>query len=249
MQIPSVRTSFQWREAAGRVLEGAGQRPDVLGTSGCSAGRSRRPDLLGGMAAARDARWARGRGAVLRQPRRLTVFLVPPPAYPPLVVADAPLGVLSASIDKTMCLWRPDADSGLWLPETRVGEMGGQNVLGFYGGVFSSDGRTMLAHGFNGSFHRWTTDDQRTDAAGAGLRWRPVPNWSLRTTKWMVRFSGLALDAGSCLQRARFSRSGPGLGSHGPLPGVGQVRLNPRTLPLQIDPLTAAFPCIFDLGN
>lgn len=44
-------------------------------------------------------------------------------------------------------LWEPDADSGVWQEAARVGEVGG-NTLGFYGGMYSPDGRHVLAHGF-----------------------------------------------------------------------------------------------------
>ena len=35
-----------------------------------------------------------------------------------------------------------------------MGEVGG-NTLGLYGGVFSPDGRFILAHGYQGAFHLW----------------------------------------------------------------------------------------------
>ena len=54
-----------------------------------------------------------------------------------------------------MCLWQPDAASGLWVCTARVGEMGGQNVLGFYGGLFSPDGQSILGHSFSGALHLW----------------------------------------------------------------------------------------------
>jgi elongator complex protein 2 len=62
--------------------------------------------------------------------------------------------ILSASSDKSMMIWRPDPDTGVWINEVRVGEIGG-NTLGFYGGLFSRDGKHIIAHGSNGSFHLW----------------------------------------------------------------------------------------------
>ncbi|GAB5592388.1 Elongator subunit elp2 [Umbelopsis nana] len=81
---------------------------------------------------------------------------------PPIAVTDAngqqrlhqPMRILSASSDKSMMIWRPDPDTGVWINEVRVGEIGG-NTLGFYGGLFSPDGRHIIAHGSNGSFHLW----------------------------------------------------------------------------------------------
>lgn len=62
--------------------------------------------------------------------------------------------ILSASSDKSMMIWQPDPDTGVWINEVRVGEIGG-NTLGFYGGLFSRDGKHIIAHGSNGSFHLW----------------------------------------------------------------------------------------------
>ncbi|CAM0135097.1 unnamed protein product [Umbelopsis sp. WA50703] len=65
-----------------------------------------------------------------------------------------PMRILSASSDKSMMIWRPDPDTGVWINEVRVGEIGG-NTLGFYGGLFGPDGKHIIAHGSNGSFHLW----------------------------------------------------------------------------------------------
>ncbi|GAB1600873.1 elongator complex protein 2-like [Argonauta hians] len=65
-----------------------------------------------------------------------------------------PLRLLTASMDKTMILWSVDKDSGVWVEEVRVGEVGG-NTLGFYGGLFSPLGDSILAHGYQGALHQW----------------------------------------------------------------------------------------------
>ncbi|KAI8489685.1 Elongator subunit elp2 [Branchiostoma belcheri] len=65
-----------------------------------------------------------------------------------------PLSLLSASMDKTMILWKPDPSSGIWLDQDRVGEVGG-NTLGFLGCQFSPDGQSIMAHGFQGALHLW----------------------------------------------------------------------------------------------
>jgi len=38
--------------------------------------------------------------------------------------------------------------------QVRVGEVGGSN-LGFYGSMFSADGKSILAHGYQGALHLW----------------------------------------------------------------------------------------------
>jgi hypothetical protein len=59
------------------------------------------------------------------------------------------LALLSASMDRSMILWRCDAASGLWLNMASVGDAGAQ-CLGYFGGVFSPDAAYIMAHGFTG---------------------------------------------------------------------------------------------------
>ncbi|NWR71591.1 ELP2 protein, partial [Centropus unirufus] len=67
-----------------------------------------------------------------------------------------PMRILSASMDKTVIIWEPDKESGVWLEQAsvRVGEVGG-NTLGFLDGQFSSDGSMIIAHAFHGALHLW----------------------------------------------------------------------------------------------
>ncbi|XP_017054373.1 probable elongator complex protein 2 [Drosophila ficusphila] len=69
------------------------------------------------------------------------------------------LRLLSASIDKTLIVWAP-TEQGVWLEQVRVGEVGG-NSMGFFGGKFSSDGHSILAHSYQGGFHIWNQDLNR----------------------------------------------------------------------------------------
>ncbi|KAJ8725359.1 hypothetical protein PYW08_003542 [Mythimna loreyi] len=68
--------------------------------------------------------------------------------------------LLSSSLDKTAIIWEPESSpqkgegEGAWVERVRVGEVGG-NGLGFYGSRFGPDGKSFLAHGYNGSFHIW----------------------------------------------------------------------------------------------
>ncbi|XP_078613417.1 elongator complex protein 2-like [Branchiostoma floridae x Branchiostoma japonicum] len=78
-----------------------------------------------------------------------------------------PLSLLSASMDKTMILWKPDPTSGIWLDQDRVGEVGG-NTLGFLGCQFSPDGQSIIAHGFQGALHLWHHADLTQQAS-----WEP----------------------------------------------------------------------------
>ncbi|CAE1237158.1 ELP2 [Acanthosepion pharaonis] len=71
-----------------------------------------------------------------------------------------PMKLLTASMDKTMIIWAPDEDAGVWVEQIRVGEVGG-NTLGLYGGVFSPQGDSILAHGYQGALHQWTLDQKQ----------------------------------------------------------------------------------------
>ncbi|KAJ4833598.1 Elongator subunit elp2 [Turnera subulata] len=65
-----------------------------------------------------------------------------------------PQSILSASMDKTMMIWKPERKTGLWMNVVNVGELS-HSALGFYGGHWSSDGNSILAHGYGGAFHMW----------------------------------------------------------------------------------------------
>ncbi|KAF7808839.1 elongator complex protein 2 [Senna tora] len=79
---------------------------------------------------------------------------------PPVVVSmeggsyDQPQSILSASMDKTMMIWQPEKTSGIWMNVVTVGELS-HCALGFYGGHWSPNGDSILAHGYGGSFHLW----------------------------------------------------------------------------------------------
>lgn len=69
--------------------------------------------------------------------------------------ANNSLKLLSASMDKTMILWSPDPESGIWTEEMRVGDVGG-NTLGLFGGLFSPCGQSILGFGYQGAFNQWS---------------------------------------------------------------------------------------------
>ncbi|RKP26433.1 WD40-repeat-containing domain protein [Syncephalis pseudoplumigaleata] len=66
-----------------------------------------------------------------------------------------PMRLLSASADKSAILWAPDEATGVWLPQSRVGDIDGTS-LGFYGALFNGDGSSILAHDYHGAFHLWS---------------------------------------------------------------------------------------------
>ncbi|KAG1457799.1 hypothetical protein G6F56_006533 [Rhizopus delemar] len=66
-----------------------------------------------------------------------------------------PMRLISASIDKSMMIWSPEPTTGVWVNEVRMGDIGGSTYLGFCGALFSPDGKHIVSHGANGSFHVW----------------------------------------------------------------------------------------------
>ncbi|KAB1205610.1 Elongator complex protein 2 [Morella rubra] len=79
-----------------------------------------------------------------------------PPSTSSLHGSDCyqPQSILSASMDKTMMIWQPEKTSGIWMNVVTVGELS-HCALGFYGGHWSPNGDSILAHGYGGSFHLW----------------------------------------------------------------------------------------------
>ncbi|ORX89886.1 WD40 repeat-like protein [Basidiobolus meristosporus CBS 931.73] len=85
--------------------------------------------------------------------------------------------LLSASADKSMMIWTPEEEGGVWLTQVRVGEVGG-NACGFYGGMFGPDGKSILAHGYNGTFHLWgnTSENEWQPQVTISGHFKPVQN-------------------------------------------------------------------------
>lgn len=64
------------------------------------------------------------------------------------------LQLLSSSMDKSMIIYSYDKEMEMWVEKVRVGEVGG-NTLGFYGGKFHPNGKSIIGVGFQGSLHMW----------------------------------------------------------------------------------------------
>lgn len=73
---------------------------------------------------------------------------------PPSLSCYQPQSILSASMDKTMMIWQPESTTGIWVNVVTVGELS-HSALGFYGGHWSPNADSILAHGYGGSFHLW----------------------------------------------------------------------------------------------
>ncbi|XP_063978697.1 elongator complex protein 2 [Diachasmimorpha longicaudata] len=102
-----------------------------------------------------------------------------------------PNKLLSSALDKTLIIWEPNA-AGVWMETVRLGKVGG-NTLGFYGGKFNKDGSSVLAHGYQGTFHMWRFNEElkrwipRTAPSGhfsdvSDLHWDPYGRYLITTS-------------------------------------------------------------------
>lgn len=73
------------------------------------------------------------------------------------------LQLLSSSADRSMILWTPsDADNStdsIWTSSRRFGEFSSATNLGFFGALWGVDSKTVLAHGWGGSWHVWREEN------------------------------------------------------------------------------------------
>ncbi|KAF2451976.1 RNA polymeras-like protein II Elongator subunit [Karstenula rhodostoma CBS 690.94] len=74
------------------------------------------------------------------------------------------LQLLSTSEDNSLAIWEADPSSGVWICITRLGEISGQkgstsatgSAGGFWIGLWSPDGDSVVSLGRTGSWRRWT---------------------------------------------------------------------------------------------
>ncbi|KAM0813593.1 putative Elongator complex protein 2 [Seiridium cardinale] len=86
--------------------------------------------------------------------------------------ADGRLQLLSTSADNTLAIWEADLTSGIWVTTVRLGEISREkgattatgSTGGFWTGLWSPDGQTVVTLGRTGSWRRW---DYNKD----GARW------------------------------------------------------------------------------
>ncbi|KAH8999389.1 WD40 repeat-like protein, partial [Lactarius akahatsu] len=106
--------------------------------------------------------------------------------------------LLSTSTDSSLILWSPvsvpsgqnSSPSSLWVNQQRFGDVGGQRLGGFVGGVWMTGGSEVLAWGWSGGWRRWrctqmsgvATSDEIWTEVGAitghagpvkGIAWSP----------------------------------------------------------------------------
>ncbi|KAJ3209151.1 Elongator subunit elp2 [Dinochytrium kinnereticum] len=100
------------------------------------------------------------------------------------------------SIDTTsgsVLTWSPYGGGGIWVTEARLGDVGGA-TLGYYGAVYSNDGKWILAQNYLGALNTWqlVSPDQQIwqpfsslsghSAAVKGLSWDPSGSYFASTS-------------------------------------------------------------------
>ena len=94
------------------------------------------------------------------------------------------LWLLSASADNSLAIWECEQSSGVWVCITRLGEISAQkgsttatgSTGGFYIGLWSPDGESLVSLGRTGSWRLWNYDkDQDRWLQGAGISGHTKP--------------------------------------------------------------------------
>jgi len=79
---------------------------------------------------------------------------------------DGRLRLLSSSADNSLSIWESDEESGIWITVARLGEVSREkgattatgSIGGFWTGMWSPDGTTVITLGRTGSWRRWDYD-------------------------------------------------------------------------------------------
>lgn len=77
--------------------------------------------------------------------------------------AQTPPVLLSTSTDSSLILWSQSSikssakgeTTSLWINQQRFGDIGGQRLGGFVGGLWTQDGDNVMAWGWAGGWRRW----------------------------------------------------------------------------------------------
>ncbi|KAL1738694.1 WD40-repeat-containing domain protein, partial [Schizophyllum fasciatum] len=77
--------------------------------------------------------------------------------------------LLSTSTDSSLILWAPAPAGALWVARQRFGDVGGQRLGGFVGGLWVANGAGALAWGWAGGWRRWACVVGEGDEGEGGM--------------------------------------------------------------------------------
>jgi elongator complex protein 2 len=84
-------------------------------------------------------------------------------SWRPYLASSTTPTLLSTSTDSSLILWSPSAilapsheqSTSIWVNQQRFGDIGGQRLGGFVGGVWARGGMESMAWGWAGGWRRW----------------------------------------------------------------------------------------------
>ncbi|KAI3658621.1 hypothetical protein MP638_006403 [Amoeboaphelidium occidentale] len=69
--------------------------------------------------------------------------------------------LLTSSADKTVIVWSLDVESGLWMPEHQLGDVGGNFSFGNLNALWSNNDSMILSQSYSGNFQAWTYNEDK----------------------------------------------------------------------------------------
>lgn len=103
-------------------------------------------------------------------------------SWRPQTTAPSSPTLLSTSTDSSLILWSPSTvltssndGTTLWINRQRFGDVGGQRLGGFVGGLWAADGQEAMTWGWNGGWRRWRCQSPREGMSESALEeWSEV---------------------------------------------------------------------------
>ncbi|KAH8830798.1 WD40-repeat-containing domain protein [Flagelloscypha sp. PMI_526] len=134
---------------------------------------------------------------------------------------DSPPTLMSTSTDSSVILWSPSSslhgsseDSSIWMNRQRFGDIGGQRLGGFVGGLWGCGDRDLFAWGWSGGWRRWHSESTNSWVEKGAITGHVGP---AKTLSWSP-CGAYCLTVGQALLTDQTTRI------HGSVPGPGKSR-------------------------